>query len=107
LKSLAQGLGGPDFWRVRAGVGRPDSTDPEVVSAYVLSRFAEPGEQVRELVRRAADETEQLVVRLARASDEVAHPASPDDRSPSAPSAAEPAAPTAPEPGGSAKEPPE
>ena len=28
LKSLGRGLGGPDFWRVRAGVGRPDSTDP-------------------------------------------------------------------------------
>ena len=65
LKSLAQGVGGPDFWRVRTGVGRPDSTDPEVVSAYVLSRFAEPDEEVRELVQRASDETERLVGRLA------------------------------------------
>jgi PTH1 family peptidyl-tRNA hydrolase len=65
LKSLAQGVGGPDFWRVRTGVGRPASTDPEVVSAYVLSRFAEPDEEVRELVQRAADETERLVGRLA------------------------------------------
>jgi peptidyl-tRNA hydrolase, PTH1 family len=65
LKSLAQGVGGPDFWRVRTGVGRPDSTDPEVVSAYVLSRFAEPDADVRELVQRAADETERLVHRLA------------------------------------------
>jgi PTH1 family peptidyl-tRNA hydrolase len=65
LKSLAQGLGGPDFWRVRSGVGRPDSTDPEVVSAYVLSRFAEPDEQVRELVQHAADEAERLVRELA------------------------------------------
>ena len=65
LKSLAQGVGGPDFWRVRTGVGRPDSTDPEVVSAYVLSRFAEPDREVRELVQRAADETEHLVRRLA------------------------------------------
>jgi PTH1 family peptidyl-tRNA hydrolase len=66
LKSLAQGLGGPDFWRVRAGVGRPDSTDPEVVSAYVLSRFAEPDQQVRELVQRAADAAERLVRELAQ-----------------------------------------
>ena len=36
LKSLSQGLGGKDFWRVRGGVGRPDSTDPEIVSSYVL-----------------------------------------------------------------------
>ena len=28
LKSLARGLGDRDFWRVRVGVGRPDSTDP-------------------------------------------------------------------------------
>jgi peptidyl-tRNA hydrolase, PTH1 family len=81
LKSLAQGLGGPDFWRVRAGVGRPDSTDPEVVSAYVLSRFAESDEEVRELIERAADEVERLIDEIARASDEVAvgeaEPASP------------------------------
>jgi small subunit ribosomal protein S5 len=38
---------------------------------------------------------------LVGASDEVAHPASPDDRSPSAPSTAEPAAPPEPEPAGS------
>jgi peptidyl-tRNA hydrolase, PTH1 family len=69
LKSIAQGLGGRDFWRVRAGVGRPDSTDPEVVSAYVLSRFAEPEEQVRDLLRRAADEAERLVSELAQAGD--------------------------------------
>jgi PTH1 family peptidyl-tRNA hydrolase len=64
LKSLAQGFGGPDFWRVRAGVGRPDSTDPDVVSAHVLSRFDESDEEVRELVRRAADEAERLVREL-------------------------------------------
>jgi PTH1 family peptidyl-tRNA hydrolase len=65
LKSLAQGFGGPGFWRVRAGVGRPDSTDPDVVSDYVLSRFDESDDEVRELVRRAADEAERLVVELA------------------------------------------
>jgi peptidyl-tRNA hydrolase, PTH1 family len=70
LKSLAQGVGGPDFWRVRTGVGRPDSTDPEVVSAYVLSPFAEPDPEVRELVQRAADETEHLVRRLAEQPSE-------------------------------------
>jgi PTH1 family peptidyl-tRNA hydrolase len=61
LKSLKQGLGGPEFWRVRVGVGRPDSTDPEIVSAYVLGRFSEPTDQVRELVERAADELDRLV----------------------------------------------
>jgi peptidyl-tRNA hydrolase, PTH1 family len=65
LKSLSQGLGGKDFWRVRAGVGRPDSTDPEVVSSYVLSRFRETDDEVRTLIAAAADETERLVEELA------------------------------------------
>jgi PTH1 family peptidyl-tRNA hydrolase len=65
LKSLAQGLGGPDFWRIRAGVGRPDSTDPDVVAAYVLSRFRESHDEVAELIARAADEAEQLVREIA------------------------------------------
>ena len=60
LKSLRQGFGSAGFWRVRVGVGRPDSTDPEVVSAYVLSRFAESAEEVAGLVDRAADEAERL-----------------------------------------------
>jgi PTH1 family peptidyl-tRNA hydrolase len=65
LKSLAQGLGGRDFWRVRAGVGRPESTDPEIVSRYVLARFAEPDDRVRELIDRAADEAERLIREIA------------------------------------------
>ena len=61
LKSLNQGLGSKEFWRVRGGVGRPDSTDPEIVSSYVLSRFREPREQVEMLIGSAADEVERLV----------------------------------------------
>lgn len=61
LKSLARAFGGPDFWRVRIGVGRPDSTDPDVVARYVLSRFEEPEDEVREMIERAADEVERLV----------------------------------------------
>jgi PTH1 family peptidyl-tRNA hydrolase len=61
LKSLRRGLGSPDFRRVRVGIGRPDSTDPEIVSAHVLGRFSEPKEEVRELVERAADELDRLV----------------------------------------------
>jgi peptidyl-tRNA hydrolase, PTH1 family len=63
LKSLKQGLGGGDFWRVRAGVGRPDSTDPEIVSAHVLGRFSESRRDVEALIERAADETERLLER--------------------------------------------
>ena len=67
LKSLSEGLGGRDFWRVRGGVGRPESTDPDVVSSYVLSRFAEAEPEVDRLVHSAADETERLVEQLAGA----------------------------------------
>jgi PTH1 family peptidyl-tRNA hydrolase len=63
LKSLRQELGSPDFQRVRVGVGRPDSTDPEIVAGYVLGRFAEPEADVRALVEAAADETERLLLR--------------------------------------------
>ncbi|HEX4759855.1 MAG TPA: aminoacyl-tRNA hydrolase [Thermoleophilaceae bacterium] len=61
LKSLKQGLGSADFRRIRVGVGRPDSTDPEIVSAWVLGRFREADDEVRELVERAADELDRLV----------------------------------------------
>ena len=63
LKSLKRGLGSADFRRIRVGVGRPDTTDPEIVSAHVLGRFSEPKEEVRALVERAADELERLVER--------------------------------------------
>jgi PTH1 family peptidyl-tRNA hydrolase len=64
LKSLKRGFGDAEFWRVRVGVGRPDSTDPEIVASYVLSRFREPREQVATLIESAATETERLVERL-------------------------------------------
>jgi PTH1 family peptidyl-tRNA hydrolase len=69
LKSLKQHLGGADFARVRVGVGRPESTDPEVVAAYVLSRFREPSEEVGALVRHAADRAERLVTANVPASE--------------------------------------
>jgi peptidyl-tRNA hydrolase, PTH1 family len=70
LKSLERGLGSREFWRVRAGVGRPDSTDPEIVSAYVLGRFPERREEVAALIGRAAEEAERLVERLGSPADE-------------------------------------
>jgi PTH1 family peptidyl-tRNA hydrolase len=62
LKSLKGELGGADFHRVRIGVGRPDSTDPEIVSAHVLGRFSEPREEIEALVERATDEAERVVL---------------------------------------------
>jgi peptidyl-tRNA hydrolase, PTH1 family len=61
LKSIKQGLGSADFVRVRAGVGRPATTDPELVAAYVLGRFKEPAAEVAELVSNAADAAERVV----------------------------------------------
>jgi PTH1 family peptidyl-tRNA hydrolase len=69
LKSLRRGFGSADFWRVRVGVGRPDSTDPEIVASYVLSRFREPRDEVEALVAEAARKTERLVERIASPAD--------------------------------------
>jgi PTH1 family peptidyl-tRNA hydrolase len=63
LKSLRQGLGSPDFTRIRIGVGRPPTTDPDRVAAYVLGRFAEPKADVQALIERAANEAEDLLAR--------------------------------------------
>jgi peptidyl-tRNA hydrolase, PTH1 family len=62
LKSLRAGLGSPDFARVRIGVGRPPTTDPDRVAAYVLGRFREPKEEVDELIERAADAAGNVVL---------------------------------------------
>ena len=61
LKSLKRGLGSGEFARVRVGVGRPDSTDPDVVSRYVLARFTEAENDVQALVENAAEELDRLV----------------------------------------------
>jgi PTH1 family peptidyl-tRNA hydrolase len=61
LKSLQRGLGSPDFARVRIGVGRPQTTDPDRVAAYVLGRFREPKPDVEALIEEAADVAEQTL----------------------------------------------
>ncbi len=61
LKSLKAALGSADFHRVRVGVGRPPTTDPDRVAAYVLGRFREPRAEVDALVDRAADTAEQVL----------------------------------------------
>jgi peptidyl-tRNA hydrolase, PTH1 family len=61
LKSLKSALGSPDFRRVRVGVGRPPTTDPDRVAAYVLGRFREPREEVALLIEQAADAAEEIV----------------------------------------------
>lgn len=61
LKSLNGGLGTADYRRVRVGVGRPDSTDPEVVSAWVLGGFRESASEVDALIDEALSETVRSV----------------------------------------------
>jgi peptidyl-tRNA hydrolase, PTH1 family len=62
LKSLKRDLGGTDFHRVRIGVGRPDTTDPDIVAAYVLGKWRQSAGEVSDLVERARDEAERLVL---------------------------------------------
>lgn len=69
LKSLKSALGTADFHRVRVGVGRPDSTDPEIVSRWVLGRFAESEGEVDDLIERALDATVRLVSGATSDSD--------------------------------------
>jgi PTH1 family peptidyl-tRNA hydrolase len=61
LKSIKAALGTPDFHRVRIGVGRPASTDPDKVAAYVLGKFREPQADVEALIDSAADAAQQLL----------------------------------------------
>jgi PTH1 family peptidyl-tRNA hydrolase len=61
LKSLRAGLGSADWARVRVGVGRPDSTDPDIVAGYVLGRWRQGAGEVADLVGRAADAAEAIV----------------------------------------------
>jgi len=61
LKSLKRELGAADFHRVRVGVGRPDSTDPDIVAAYVLGKWRQGAAEVRGLVTEAADVAERVL----------------------------------------------
>jgi peptidyl-tRNA hydrolase, PTH1 family len=62
LKSLKRELGSADFARVRIGVDRPPTTDPDRVAAYVLGRFREPKADVELLVEQSADAAEAIVL---------------------------------------------
>ena len=57
LKSIS-GLVGAGYVRLRVGVDRPPSTDPDVVADYVLSPFRESRAEVDALTAAAADAVE-------------------------------------------------
>jgi PTH1 family peptidyl-tRNA hydrolase len=60
LRSIVTELGGPDFLRLRIGVGRPERGDPRPVADFVLAPFP-PDVDVDGIVARAADAVETLV----------------------------------------------
>jgi PTH1 family peptidyl-tRNA hydrolase len=61
LKSVKAALGSAEFMRVRIGVDRPPSTDPDRVAAYVLGRFRQPRTEVERVVAEAADAAERTL----------------------------------------------
>lgn len=58
LRSIIQVLG-PDFHRLRIGVGRPEQR--EEVSDYVLQKFKEPTESVEQIIEKAVTDIENSV----------------------------------------------
>jgi PTH1 family peptidyl-tRNA hydrolase len=72
LKSIKRELGGADFMRVRVGVGRPESSDPEIVSAHVLGRFRESPDLLRGLIEQAAVAVERAVLSPGEGGEEAA-----------------------------------
>ncbi len=65
LKSLRAGARrAPTSGASASGSGGPSRPTRRSSRAYVLSRFAEPDEEVRELIGRAADEAERLLERI-------------------------------------------
>ena len=49
-------------------MGRPPTTDPDRVAAYVLGRFREPKADVEALIEEAADAAERTVLSAAGAT---------------------------------------
>lgn len=61
LKSIKRELGSTEFMRVRVGVGRPSSTDPEIVTGYVLGRWRQPKAEVGELIEHGVAAVERML----------------------------------------------
>ena len=62
LKSLTQSLGTAEYFRVRVGIGRPDT--PQDTADYVLDRFAKSEKlALNDLIMRSCDAIESLIVK--------------------------------------------
>lgn len=73
LKSIT-GLLGAGYARLRIGVDRPPSTDPDVVADYVLSPFRESAAEVDDLTAAAVDAIELWLDEGAAAAETVNRP---------------------------------
>lgn len=58
LRSIVRGLGSGDFARLRLGIGRPPAEFRGDGADWVLTRFAEPRQDVAAMLSRAADMAE-------------------------------------------------
>ena len=53
LRSIIEACG-PDFWRLRVGIGRP--SDSTTVGDYVLQNFSEASELIEKLVQESVNQ---------------------------------------------------
>ncbi len=80
LRSIVRGLGSGDFARVRVGIGRPPAEFRGDGADWVLTRFAEPREEVAAMVARAADMAEVALAEGMPAAIERFHASEPGAR---------------------------
>ncbi len=80
LRSVARGLGTGEFPRVRVGVGRPPDDFRGDGADWVLSRFAEPRDEVEALIARAVEMTEAVLAEGMPAAIERFHASEPGAR---------------------------
>lgn len=80
VRSVARGLGGGDFVRVRVGVGKPPDDFRGDGADWVLMRFTEPREEVEGLIARAADMVEVALAEGMPAAMERFHASEPGAR---------------------------
>jgi len=60
LRSIIEFMG-PDFYRVRCGIGRPEKR--EDVADYVLNNFTEGEHNVEEMIQQAVAEIENFIIK--------------------------------------------
>jgi PTH1 family peptidyl-tRNA hydrolase len=80
LRSVMRGLGTGEFPRLRVGIGRPPDEFRGDGADWVLSRFAEPRDEVEALIARAADMAEVALVDGMAAAIERFHASEPGSR---------------------------